>query len=204
MSSAKRVIPMADGSSRILPDDVKPTILPDSYIQSDVSKNLRSFSLPLYRDLPNVPLYRDQVIAYINEKLAPLVLCIDQPVITPSMVNNYVKIGLIPAPQKKQYGREALARLIAICIFKQVLPISAVQSLFRIQRYSYDAEVAYNYVAAQLQLSLQSAFSLEQSPVEDTAHVVTRESLLVRSAVSSFVSKAYLMGYLNFNGYTTL
>ena len=203
MSSAKRVIPMADGSSRILPDDVKPTILPDSYIQSDVSKNLRSFSLPLYRDLPNVPLYRDQVIAYINEKLAPLALCIEQPVITPSMVNNYVKIGLIPAPQKKQYGREALARLIAICIFKQVLPISAVQSLFRIQRYSYDAEVAYNYVAAQLQLSLQSAFSLEQSPVEDTAHVVTRESLLVRSAVSSFVSKAYLMGYLNFNGYTT-
>lgn len=203
MSSAKRVIPMADGSSRILPDDVKPTILPDSYIQSDVSKNLRSFTLPIYRDLPNVPLYRDQVIAYINEKLAPLALCIDQPVITPSMVNNYVKIGLIPAPQKKQYGREALARLIAICIFKQVLPISAVQSLFRIQRYSYDAEVAYNYVAAQLQLSLQSAFSLEQSPVEDTAHVVTRESLLVRSAVSSFVSKAYLMGYLNFNGYTT-
>ncbi len=32
-----------------------------------------------------------------------------------------------------------IARLIAICIFKQVLPIAAVQALFNIQRLSYDA-----------------------------------------------------------------
>lgn len=49
------------------------------------------------------------------------------PVITPSMINNYVKVGLVPAPVKKQYGREQIARLIAICIFKQVLPIAAVR-----------------------------------------------------------------------------
>lgn len=40
-------------------------------------------------------------------------------------------------------------------------------------------------------------------PVPDTAHQVTRESLLVRSAVSSFVSKAYLMSYLKFNGFNS-
>ncbi|MFR7671453.1 MAG: DUF1836 domain-containing protein [Collinsella sp.] len=45
------------------------------------------------------------------------------------MINNYVKVGLVPAPVKKQYGREQIARLIAICIFKQVLPIAAVQAL---------------------------------------------------------------------------
>ena len=66
------------------------------------------------------------------------------------MINNYVKVGLVPAPVKKQYGREQIARLIAICIFKQVLPIAAVQALFNIQRLSYDAPTAFDYVVDQL------------------------------------------------------
>ena len=119
------------------------------------------------------------------------------------MINNYVKVGLVPAPVKKQYGREQIARLIAICIFKQVLPIAAVQALFNIQRLSYDAPTAFDYVVDQLEASIRSAFSVEQTPVSDTAHQVTRESLLVRSAVSSFVSKAYLMSYLKFNGFNS-
>ena len=96
-----------------------------------------------------------------------------------------------------------MARLIAICIFKQVLPIAAVQALFNIQRLSYDAPTAFDYVVDQLEASIRAAFSVEQTPVPDTAHQVTRESLLVRSAVSSFVSKAYLMSYLKFNGFNS-
>lgn len=99
--------------------------------------------------------------------------------------------------------REQIARLIAICIFKQVLPIAAVQALFNIQRLSYDAPTAFDYVVDQLEASIRAAFSVEQTPVPDTAHQVTRESLLVRSAVSSFVSKAYLMSYLKFNGFNS-
>ena len=200
MNSPQRVIPMSDSSERIKPEDVKPTVLPDTYIQSGVARSLSSFTLPRYQQLPNVALYRDQLIDYVTQCLDPLSLCIDQPILTPSMVNNYVKIGLIPAPVKKQYGREQLAKLITVCIFKQILPISAIQALFRIQRYSYDGATAYNYVADQLEETFRATFSLEPKPVKESATVVTRESLLVRSAVSSFVSKAYLMGYLNFNG----
>ena len=199
MAQNKRVIPMSDSSERITPEHVKPTVLPDSYIQSDVAKKLQAFSLPRFEQLPHVALYRDQVIEYIEQCLEPLSICVEQPIITPSMINNYVKIGLVPAPSKKQYGRDQLARLIVICLFKQVLPISAIQSLFKMQRLSYEGSTAYNYVAEQLEASLRSAFTLEQTPVKDTAKLVTRESLLVRSAVSSFVSKAYLMGYLNYN-----
>ena len=129
-----------------------------------------------------------------------------QPTVLPDAFiqsDNYVKVGLVPAPVKKQYGREQIARLIAICIFKQVLPIAAVQALFNIQRLSYDAPTAFDYVVDQLEASIRAAFSVEQTPVPDTAHQVTRESLLVRSAVSSFVSKAYLMSYLKFNGFNS-
>ena len=192
MNHAKRVIPMSDTSVSIKPEDIQPTVLPDAFIQSEIVRKLNTLSLPRYDQLPNVTLYRDQVIEYV-----------EQPVITPSMINNYVKVGLVPAPVKKQYGREQIARLIAICIFKQVLPIAAVQALFNIQRLSYDAPTAFDYVVDQLEASIRSAFSVEQTPVPDTAHQVTRESLLVRSAVSSFVSKACLMSYLKFNGFNS-
>lgn len=200
MAQSKRVIPMSDSSERIKPEDVKPTVLPDSYIKSEVAQQLSAFTLPRFDALPHVSLYRDQVIEYIERCLEPLSICVEQPLITPSMINNYVKVGLVPAPIKKQYGREQVARLMVICLFKQALPIAAIQALFNMQRLSYNEDVAYDYVVDQLERSLQSAFSAEQKPVPDTATVVTRESLLVRSAVSSFVSKAYLIGYLNFTG----
>ena len=197
MNHAKRVIPMSDSSVSIKPEDIQPTVLPDAFIQSDIVRKLNN------DQLPNVTLYRDQVIEYVALWMEPLSICVEQPVITPSMINNYVKVGLVPAPVKKQYGREQIARLIAICIFKQVLPIAAVQALFNIQRLSYDAPTAFDYVVDQFEASIRSAFSVEQTPVPDTAHQVTRESLLVRSAVSSFVSKAYLMSYLKFNGFNS-
>ena len=187
MNHVKHVIPMSDSSVSIKPEDIQPTVLPDAFIESDIVRKLNTLSLPRYNQLPNVTLYRDQVIEYVALWMEPLSICVEQPIITPSMINNYVKVGLVPAPVKKQYGREQIARLIAICIFKQVLPIAAVQALFNIQRLSYDAPT----------------FSVEQTPVPDTAHQVTRESLLVRSAVSSFVSKAYLMSYLKFNGFNS-
>lgn len=203
MNHVKHVIPMSDTSVSIKPEDIQPTVLPDAFIQSDMVGKLNALSLPRYDQLPNVTLYRDQVIEYVALWMEPLSICVEQPVITPSMINNYVKVGLVPAPVKKQYGREQIARLIAICIFKQVLPIAAVQALFNIQRLSYDAPTAFDYVVDQLEASIRSAFSVEQTPVSDTAHQVTRESLLVRSAVSSFVSKAYLMSYLKFNGFNS-
>ena len=146
MNHVKHVIPMSDTSVSIKPEDIQPTVLPDAFIQSDMVRKLNALSLPRYDQLPNVTLYRDQVIEYVALWMEPLSICVEQPAITPSMINNYVKVGLVPAPVKKQYGREQIARLIVICIFKQVLPIAAIQALFNIQRLSYDAPTAFDYV----------------------------------------------------------
>ena len=59
--------------------------------------------LPRYREIPNVGLYLDQVVKYINENLEPLHLSI-----TPSMLSNYVKKGYIASPIKKQYYAEQI------------------------------------------------------------------------------------------------
>ena len=201
MSTSKAVIPMSSNAPEITQDDIAPTILPDAYLQSNLAQSLASFHMPRYQDLPSVELYRDQVIGTVEQVLQPLDDCADGDWLTPSMVNNYVKLGLIAPPHKKLYGREQIARLIVICVFKHVLSIHAISSLFHIQRVTYTAETAYDYVARELEGAVRGAFSNEASPAPDSASLVTRESLLVRNAVITFSAKAYLMGYLKYIGY---
>lgn len=195
------IIPMSDTSATITIEDVSPTVLPDAFLASETAQSIGAFHLPRYEELPRVPLYREQVISYVEQVLAPLNGIVEGPWLTPSMVNNYVKIGLVAPPVKKLYRTEQIARLIVICIFKQVLPIAAVSRLFRIQMMSYWATTAYDYTATELEHALASAFSAEQTSFADTASRVTRESLLVRNAVTAFAARALLMGYLGFLGF---
>ena len=71
-------------------------------------EDMESFRLPRYAQIPNVGLYLEQVVRYVNAHLAPL----GEPELTSSMVSNYVKQSLIPAPIKKTYPSEHLARLL--------------------------------------------------------------------------------------------
>lgn len=196
-----KVIPMSDSSDPITQQDVTPTLLPDAFLQSDICNVVRAIHVPRYHELPEVELYRDQVVSFIESVLRPLEPCTEGPWLSPSMINNYVKAGLVPSPNKKLYGREHVARLLVICIFKQVLSIAAVSSLFKIQRMTYLVDTAYDYVATELENALHGTFGPEGSVMHDTAHLVTRESLLVRNAVIAFAAKAYLVGYLHYIGY---
>ncbi len=49
------------------------------------------------------------------------------PIVTPSTINNYVRMKIMPAPVKKRYTRIHLAYLIMICTLKQSLSISVVR-----------------------------------------------------------------------------
>ena len=49
--------------------------------------------------------------------------------ITASIVNNYVRMKIMPPPVKKKYGRVHLAYLLMICTLKRSLPIAAIQRL---------------------------------------------------------------------------
>ena len=48
---------------------------------------------------------------------------------TKSMVNNYVKVGLIPRPAGKKYDREHLAMLLMICVLKQALSMESISQI---------------------------------------------------------------------------
>ena len=81
-------------------------------------ETLENFRLPRYGDLPELELYMDQVISTVEKYLSALKVG-DKSILTPSMVNNYVKNGVIPPPEKKRYTRDHLAQIIIICTLKQ-------------------------------------------------------------------------------------
>lgn len=68
--------------------------------------------------LPDFPLYMDQVLSYMDRQ----VIRFDkEDSLTAAMVNNYTKSGLVPRAEGKKYSREHLAYLTAICILKRVM-----------------------------------------------------------------------------------
>ena len=106
------------------------------------------FSYPKWEEIPNIDLYLDQVLLYVNQVCAPVSPDKDKG-LTASMVNNYVKHGYLTKPDKKKYQRKQIARLIAITTLKSVFSIQEIaQTLNSLQTQAssdqlYDAFVDY-------------------------------------------------------------
>lgn len=86
--------------------------------------------LPRWDELPDIELYMDQVIGLMGKYMQDFAAEGDK-LLTPSMVNNYVKMGIMPAPVKKKYSRSHLAHLVIICVMKQVIPMAIIHSFIR-------------------------------------------------------------------------
>ena len=72
-----------------------------------------TFSYPKWAEIPNIDLYLDQVLLYVNQVCAPISPDKDKG-LTASMVNNYVNMVTWQSLTRKKYQRQQIARLIAI------------------------------------------------------------------------------------------
>ena len=94
---------------------------------------LRTYDLPEWDNLPELELYMDQVVLLLSRYLAFFSQGEEEKIITPSIVNNYVRMKVMPAPAKKRYGRIHIAYLLMICTLKQSLSIAAIQKLLPLE-----------------------------------------------------------------------
>lgn len=97
---------------------------------SAVCGELRAVHLPRWNELPDIELYMDQVIVLMGKYMQGAASGADK-LLTPSMVNNYVKMGLMPAPVKKKYSRSHLAHLVIICTMKQAVPMADISRFIK-------------------------------------------------------------------------
>ena len=91
---------------------------------------LNNYKLPSWKELPDIGLYMDQVIALLGQYLdfIPVEDQKNKPV-TPTTINNYVRLKVMPAPEKRKYYRIHIAYLIVIFTLKQGTSINALQQI---------------------------------------------------------------------------
>ncbi|MFC3927768.1 DUF1836 domain-containing protein [Streptococcus caprae] len=99
---------------------------------------------PLWSELPELELYLDQVLLYVNQVCKDQLLTGDKG-LTAAMVNNYVKLGSLAKPVKKKYNRQQIARLIVITTLKNVFRIQEISPALTQLTDNNQSEVMYNH-----------------------------------------------------------
>ena len=80
-------------------------------------------------DIPDIPLYMDQVTTFMDGQLADSKRSEDDKILTKTMINNYTKNNLLPPPLKKKYSKEHIYLLIYIYYLKNLLCINDIQDI---------------------------------------------------------------------------
>lgn len=156
-----------------------------------------SFHLPKWEELPDFPIYIDQVIYYVEQHIGVLYYN-DEKFITNSMINNYVKNGIVEAPVKKKYEREQVAYIIIICLLKKAYTLDEISQLFDVQMKSFTTERAYNYFCKEFETCLSSIIyknEIEHIPSNsDKTDIV----YLLHNTVLALTHKIYVQYLLNY------
>ena len=145
------------------------------------------FALPRYNDLPSVGLYLDQTVQFVNGYFRSF--CGVE--LTPSMVSNYVKKGVVDHPIRKKYTRDQIASLMYIAVSKTVLSIENIDTLFKMQKAYCSAGAAYDTFCEELERCLPFVFGCTRA-LPDPDPDAADEKLLLRSTILAAANKIYL------------
>lgn len=73
----------------------------------------------------------DQVTSFMEEHLKKTKRSPEDKALTKTMINNYAKNRLLPAPVRKKYSKEHILLLLFIYYYKNLLSIGDIEQLFR-------------------------------------------------------------------------
>lgn len=148
------------------------------------SEDLLRLHLPRWEEFPAFELYIDQVIAFINESLG-LFHHGEEPMITASMINNYVKNGVLNAPVKKKYSREHLAKLMVICMGKRMLSIADLKESISAMERSFGVPEGYNILCDEVEYEIRSAARPEEYPAHTIIGAESKDIATMRALASA-------------------
>lgn len=157
-----------------------------------MNSEVLNFHIPRWEELPNIDLYLDQVVTLLEDyikNLVPLKDNKEDKVITKTMINNYVKHGVLKPPVNKKYNRTHIARLIVICILKQVYSISDINSLIKLALETSGIEISYNKFCIIIEKSIYSTFTKRDFVYDEE---MTEERYILKNVVQSFANKLYV------------
>ena len=164
-------------------------------------KFITDYHLPDWETIPDFGLYMDQVIVLLEQYLSfiPAPVGGKERFVTSSTINNYVRLKIMPAPEKRKYHRIHIAYLIMICTLKQSLSLSMLQTLLpgslpeEEVRRAYSSFAQRHSLCAQYfvdQVKLSAAAMLDREMVTELA-VQDATELIASAAILSGLAKLF-------------
>ena len=113
------------------------------------------------------------------------------------MINNYVKLGLIPAPIKKKYSKIHISNLIVITIIKQVCIIAQIKNAILLQMQSNGGRGAYNIFCEELEKSIRNIHQIVQTGKISINEDVVFENIAVKVISNAVANKILAIKVVN-------
>ncbi|MDR3305085.1 MAG: DUF1836 domain-containing protein [Clostridiales Family XIII bacterium] len=79
-------------------------------------------------DFPTMPLYADQAATFISERLK---IYGKDPLLTGTMISNYVKHDMLPSPRGRKYDRDQLIMMELILCLKMTFRMTDIEAIMR-------------------------------------------------------------------------
>ena len=160
----------------------------DIYQYSEI---MSAVKLTTWSQLPEFAVYCDQMLQIVQDELSFMQIG-DEKLITKSMVNNYVKWGMLPKPEKKKYGKLHIACVIVITILKQVLPISNIKAGIELQIVLEGKERAYDSFCKVFEKSMKKVFGPiveRRNPYVLAEEIINYDKLAIYSITVALANK---------------
>lgn len=143
-----------------------------------------------WEQLPDFPLYMDQVLSYMERQY---IRFDGEDALTAAMVNNYTKSGLVLRADGKKYNQEHLAYLTAVGILKHVLSTKDMDLLIREELQGRESvESGYNAFLASLDTALLTAAEEIDRVPEDESVADRAFHFALLSYASGIVCSRYI------------
>ena len=139
--------------------------------RDELIRTMTTLHISRIDEMPRIELYLDQLLSIISTELAPFYDS-NEKIVTGSMVNNYVKQRVVPAPARRRYTHRHLASLIIVCALKRVLSIAQVSQLIALCEESH-FELTHMYDTL--------VYAFEQAVAVRFANVEAKESAVAEA-----------------------
>lgn len=111
-----------------------------------------------WKEMLGFSIYCDQLLQIVEDELS-FMQTGEEKLITKSMVNNYVKWGMMPKPVERKYDKLHIVYVLVITILKPILPIAKIKEGILLQVVLQGNEKAYDAFCEAFEESMKKVFA---------------------------------------------
>ncbi|MCK5762811.1 MAG: DUF1836 domain-containing protein [Clostridiales bacterium] len=135
-----------------------------------------------YEDIPEIELYMDQVTSYLENRMKVFKEDDNDKILTKTMINNYVKAGIIEKPIKKKYNRDHMAKMIMVYFLKNIISINDIEKMFEVNMKTDEIYRRFNDIHKKILGETKDLMSKDENQLELLIYLLLQADINKRLA----------------------